>query len=56
MSAPNGYTLTFDAAVSAAERMLEEEGFAGAYTPSQAFCADFAGTLEGVSLRFSDES
>ena len=56
MSAPNGYTLTFDAAVSAAERVLEEEGFAGAYTPSQAFGADFAGTLEGVSLRFSEES
>lgn len=54
MSTPNGYDLTFDAAVSAVERTLDREDLKGAHTPSSAFGKDFVNSLQGVTLRFVD--
>jgi short subunit dehydrogenase-like uncharacterized protein len=53
MSTPNGYDLTFDAAVSAVERCLSlEKVEAGAQTPSSAFGKDFVTSLKGVKIQW----
>ncbi|MBI3549662.1 MAG: saccharopine dehydrogenase NADP-binding domain-containing protein [Elusimicrobia bacterium] len=46
---PNGYSVTADAALRAACRVLEGTIAPGAYAPSQAFGADFLSELVGVS-------
>lgn len=48
MHTPNGYSLTFDAAVSSVERVLAGSVAAGAHTPSTAFGGSFISTLAGV--------
>lgn len=53
MSTPNGYDLTFDAAVSAVEKCLSMDTVKpGAQTPSTAFGKDFVTTLKGVTIRW----
>lgn len=47
---PNGYTLTVDSAITAVTRALEKELKPGAFTPSQAFGADFVFELKNVKL------
>ncbi len=51
MRTPEGYTLTAESAVRAAERVLSGSVAPGAWTPSRAFGAGFAEELPGVSLR-----
>ncbi|MBX3183566.1 MAG: saccharopine dehydrogenase NADP-binding domain-containing protein [Polyangiaceae bacterium] len=48
LTAPEGYTLTADAALKVAERVLRGEASPGFQTPSRAFGADFVLELEGV--------
>lgn len=49
MNTPNGYSLTFDSAVTCTERVLAGEVAPGAQTPSLAFGSSFALKLPGVS-------
>jgi short subunit dehydrogenase-like uncharacterized protein len=49
MTTPEGYELTVRSALAAVERLLDAERIAGAFTPSQAFGAEFATSLEGVT-------
>ncbi len=49
MRTPEGYTLTAEAAVTAAERVASGAVPPGAHTPSTAFGADFALSLTGVT-------
>lgn len=49
MQTPNGYSLTFDAAVSSMERVLAGDIAPGAQTPSLAFGNTFVLGLKGVS-------
>lgn len=49
MHTPNGYTLTYLAAVTSVEKVLAGEVEAGAKTPSQAFGSSFVLGLPGVS-------
>jgi short subunit dehydrogenase-like uncharacterized protein len=51
VTGPEGYTLTADAAVRAAERVLAGVP-AGAWTPSRAFGAAFVEELDGVQVGF----
>jgi short subunit dehydrogenase-like uncharacterized protein len=46
----NGYTLTVDAALAIARRVLEQPAAGGYYTPSQLMGAEFVLTLPGVRL------
>lgn len=55
LQTPDPYVLTPDAAVAAAERVLDDETDPGYRTPAGAFGADFVLDLEGVS-GFFDES
>jgi len=48
MRTPEGYTLTAEAAVRAAERVAAGEVAAGAHTPSTAFGPEFVSELQGV--------
>jgi len=48
LSTPEGYTLTADAAVAAARRVLQGEVPPGSWTPAQALGAQFVTTLPGV--------
>lgn len=50
MRMPEGYTFTYLAALASMERVLAGGIPTGALTPSMAFGADFAGTLQGVSV------
>lgn len=50
MTVPEGYTLTTDAALECARRVLAGAVAPGAWTPAQAFGADFAATLPGVRV------
>ena len=50
MSTPEGYRLTATAAVSSVEQVLSGSVAPGAWTPSKAFGAEFALTLDGVSV------
>jgi saccharopine dehydrogenase (NAD+, L-lysine-forming) len=50
MSLPEGYTFTADAAVECARRVAAGAVNAGAWTPSLAFGADFAASLQGVRV------
>lgn len=56
MRTPNPYALTVDAALAAAERVLDGEGRvpAGFQTPASAFGADFALELEGAERELVD--
>lgn len=51
MTTPNGYSLTADAAVRIAQRLLEAPPSPGAHTPATAFGADFVRELDGVTVR-----
>ena len=51
MTVPEGYTFTAESALQATLRVLEGKAPAGALTPSQAFTADFAATLPGVTVK-----
>jgi short subunit dehydrogenase-like uncharacterized protein len=50
MTVPEGYTLTADAALECARRVLAGAVAPGAWTPSLAFGADFAASLHGVRV------
>jgi short subunit dehydrogenase-like uncharacterized protein len=50
MSVPEGYTLTANAALECAKRVLAGSVQPGAWTPSLAFGADFAASLPGVRV------
>lgn len=50
LETPNGYTLTAESAVECVLKKLEGVGAAGFQTPSLAFGADFATTLESTRL------
>jgi short subunit dehydrogenase-like uncharacterized protein len=52
LTGPNAYDLTADSVVRAAQRLTASESrpAPGAYTPSVAFGADFAATLDGVHV------
>ncbi len=50
MSLPEGYTFTAHAALECAKRVLAGEVGPGAWTPSLAFGAGFAGSLPGVQV------
>ena len=50
LSLPEGYTFTADAALECARRVLAGQVKPGAWTPSLAFGAEFAGTLPGVRV------
>jgi len=50
MSAPNGYSLTFDAAITAVEKVLSGTVEPGAKTPSMAFGSSFVLGLKGVNI------
>lgn len=50
MRTPEGYTLTADSAVRAAERLMAGGVPTGASTPSKAFGADFVKELQGVTV------
>ncbi|AGB36545.1 saccharopine dehydrogenase family protein [Natronococcus occultus] len=56
LSTPNPYALTADAAVSAAERVLEDGLEAGFRTPATAFGAEFVTELAGVGLDVLESS
>ena len=47
---PNGYTLTVDAALAIARRVLEQPPAGGYYTPSRLMGAEFVLGLPGVRL------
>ena len=49
MTTPNGYSLTFDAAVTAVEKVLNGDIPPGALTPSSAFGSSFVLELDGVT-------
>ncbi len=49
LSTPDGYALTVSAALAAVARVLGDPPRAGAFTPAQAFGADFVFALPGVS-------
>ena len=51
MTVPEGYTFTAESALAAVLRVLDGKAPAGALTPSQAFTADFAATLPGVTVK-----
>lgn len=51
MRTPDGYELTVRAALAAAERLLANPSLRGALTPSLAFGAAFATTIEGVTVQ-----
>ena len=48
METPEGYAFTVLSSVRAVERMLEGNVAAGSLTPSRAFGAGFARTIDGV--------
>jgi short subunit dehydrogenase-like uncharacterized protein len=50
LSAPEGYTLTADAALECVKRVLEGTPKPGAWTPSLAFGSGFAASLPGVRV------
>ena len=50
LSAPEGYTLTADAAIECVQRVLSGMPKPGAWTPSLAFGAGFAASLPGVRV------
>ena len=50
MTVPEGYTLTADAALECARRVVAGTVSPGAWTPSLAFGADFAASLPGVRV------
>src|SRR5581483_1447538 len=50
MTVPEGYTLTADAALECARRVLAGAVAPGAWTPSLAFGAEFAASLPGVRV------
>ncbi len=50
MTVPDGYTLTVAAALECARRVLAGAVQPGAWTPAQAFGADFAASLPGVRV------
>jgi hypothetical protein len=50
MQTPEGYSLTAEAALECARRVLAGDVAPGAWTPSLAFGPDFAGTLPGVRV------
>ena len=50
MSALNGYSLTFDAAITAVEKVLAGAVEPGAKTPSMAFGSSFVLGLKGVNI------
>ena len=50
MTVPEGYSLTAEAAVECARRVMSGAVNAGAWTPSLAFGADFAASLPGVKV------
>ncbi len=49
MKTPNGYSLTYDTALSATEEVLRGTILPGAYTPSSAFGSDFITRMQGVA-------
>lgn len=50
MTTPEGYELTVRTALAAVERLLNGSVGSGAFTPSQAFGAEFVTTIPGVSI------
>lgn len=50
MEVPEGYGLTVQSALLAAQRVMDGQVAPGAYTPSQAFGADFVLEVDGVKL------
>ncbi len=50
LHAPNGYTLTYDAAVSAVDEVLKGAVAPGAHTPSTAFGASFLSRVNDVRI------
>jgi saccharopine dehydrogenase (NAD+, L-lysine-forming) len=56
LTTPQAYELTARTAVECAERVAAGQVQAGAYTPSQAFGADFITTFEGCELRISSST
>lgn len=50
MSTPEGYRFTAISSISSVEKVLSGEVAPGAWTPSRAFGAEFALTLEGVKV------
>jgi saccharopine dehydrogenase (NAD+, L-lysine-forming) len=50
MTVPEGYSFTAEAALECARRVLSGAVKPGAWTPSLAFGADFAGSLPGVRV------
>lgn len=48
MHTPNGYSFTYDAAVTAVEEVLSGKVAPGAHTPSTAFGGEFVARLKGV--------
>lgn len=54
MTAPNGYSLTFESSITCAERVLAGEVAPGAWTPSLAFGSHFITELSGVSCSLKE--
>ncbi|OQB36604.1 MAG: hypothetical protein BWY09_01884 [Candidatus Hydrogenedentes bacterium ADurb.Bin179] len=50
MTSPNGYSLTFDSAITAMQQVLAGTVKPGAKTPSMAFGSSFVLGLEGVRV------
>jgi saccharopine dehydrogenase (NAD+, L-lysine-forming) len=50
LTGPEAYTLTADAAIRAVRAVLEGACRPGAWTPSQAFGAEFVKELDGVTV------
>ncbi len=56
LEAPNGYDLTADAALGIVVFLLENNPEGGFYTPSLLMGADYATSLEGVSMQLNELS
>lgn len=54
MTTPNGYSLTFESAITCAERLLAGDVTPGAWTPSLAFGSHFITELSGISCTFNE--
>ncbi|MCF6262443.1 MAG: saccharopine dehydrogenase NADP-binding domain-containing protein [Xanthomonadales bacterium] len=54
VNAPNGYTLTADAALGISAYLMEHHPEGGFYTPSLLMGADYVTSLQGVEMKIAD--